>query len=676
MGGESPKSTSAPTGAVFLSYASQDADAARRICDALRAAGIEVWFDQSELRGGDAWDRHITKQIRECALFLAVISAHTDERSEGYFRREWHAAVERMRDMADDRTFLLPVVIDSTREGTARVPDRFRDFQWLRLPAGVTPPAAIERIQQLLSPPESMKPLRQAARDDSGADTFGDGHVAQSLGKPKWLRPALLILAVTVISGGAYFSFNRHAPRGPLTSASASEKSIAVLPFADMSEKHDQEYFADGMAEEIINLLVKIPDVKVIGRTSSFQFKGKAEDLRQIGSTLGATHLVEGSVRRSGTHVRVTAQLIDARDGTHRWSETYDREARDALTVQDEITAGLVRALQLELIGGASGVKPRTLPRNPEAYDAYLRGLHSFNRFDEPGLDEAAIDFKRALELDPLFIPAAEQLARTLCDQPSFGFVPPSIAAFEHAREAAVSVLKLDSHSAVGHAVLACVHLWYDWDWAAALKETTVAISRAPPDAFTLFTASIERMAAGQWKEAVRIADAALAVDPLQPSAYESISWVYLRSGRFAEAEAAARRALQISPTYTGAHRDLGNALLMQGKAEEALAEMQDETLVGWQQVGLVLANQALHRTQDASARLARLEAEHSADMAMGIAEAYAFNGQKDQAFSWLDKAYAQKDIFLWSIKGDPFFKGLEGDPRYKTFLRKMNLPD
>jgi adenylate cyclase len=520
-----------------------------------------------------------------------------------------------------------------------------------------------------------MKPVRQAARENSGAETFRDERVPRSLGKPKWLRPALLILAFAVIAGGTYFSLSRHAPRRPLTSVSASKKSIAVLPFADMSEKHDQEYFADGMTEEIINLLVKIPELKVIGRTSSFQFKGKAEDLRQIGSTLGAAYLVEGSVRRSGTHVRVTAQLIDARDGTHRWSETYDREAHDALTVQDEITAGLVRALQLEVIGGASGVKPRVLPRNPEAYDAYLRGLHSFNRFNEPGLDEAAVDFKRALELDPLFIPAAEQLARTLCDQPSWAFVPPSVG-FGHAREAAVSVLKLDSHSAVAHTVLAYVHLWYDWDWAAALKETTIAMTQAPPDAFTLFTASIERMAAGQWKEAVRIADAAIAVDPLQPSNYENISWAYLRSARFAEAEAAARRALQISPTYSGAHRDLGNALLMQGKAEEALAEMQDETFVGWQQVGLVLANQALHRAQAANAGLARLEAEHSADMAMGIAEAYAFNGQKDRAFSWLDKAYAQKDIFLWSIKGDPFFKNLEGDPRYKAFLRKMNLPD
>jgi TIR domain len=166
MEGESPTPASTTTGAVLLSYASQDAEAAKRICDALRAAGIEVWFDQTELRGGEAWDSHITKQIRECALFLAVISARTDERSEGYFRREWRAALERMRDMADDRTFLRPVVVDSTHEDTVRVPDRFREFHWLRLPAGATPPAAIERIQRLVSSLETVKPVRQAARED------------------------------------------------------------------------------------------------------------------------------------------------------------------------------------------------------------------------------------------------------------------------------------------------------------------------------------------------------------------------------------------------------------------------------------------------------------------------------------------------------------------------------
>jgi TolB-like protein len=665
--------------AVFLSYASQDTEAAQKICEALRAAGIEVWFDQSELRGGDAWDRKIRDQIRHCSLFIPIISAHSQARLEGYFRREWKFAVERKRDIADELAFLLPVVIDETPERGASVPEGFHEVQWTRLPGGAASQEFIQHVSRLLTghqdhPP---KPVVQAPQPSlPPAPTRPAAGSKSASSRRMWT----LLIAAAAAAIVAYIGIDRyvlhrntHPPVVPATSA--MDKSIAVLPFADLSEKHDQEYFADGMAEEIINLLTKIPGLKVIGRTSSFQFKEKAEDLRQIGNTLGAAYLVEGSVRRSGTHVRVTAQLIEARDGTHRWSETYDREARDALTVQDEITAGLVRALQLEVIGGASGVKPRTVPRNPEAYDAYLRGLHSFNRFDEAGLDEAAADFNRALELDPVFVPAAEQLARTLCGQPTWGFVPSSVG-FEHAREAAISVLKLDSHSAVGHTVLACVHLWYDWDWAAALKETTIAMTQATPDAFTLFTASIERMAAGQWKEAIRIAGAAMAVDPLQPSAYENINWAYLRSGRFAEAEAAARRVLQISPTYTGAHRDLGNALLMQGKAEEALTEMQKETFVGWQQVGLVLANQALHRAQNASAELARLEAEHSADMAMGIAEAYAFNGQKDQAFSWLDKAYAQKDIFLWSIKGDPFFKNLEGDPRYKSFLRKMNLPE
>ena len=661
-----------PSHAVFLSYASQDVGAAKRICDALRAAGIEVWFDQSELRGGEAWDRQITGQIRECALFLAVISAHTEQRSEGYFRREWRVAVERMRDMADDQAFLLPVVIDSTREDAARVPDRFREFQWLRLSAGETPPAAVERIQRLLSPAGPM-----AATPEIVAPTGGrPAPVAQNRARLPWLKPSLLATGLLVLGASLYLTIDRLVllRRTPPASVAARDKSIAVLPFIDMSEKRDQEFFADGMAEEIINLLVKVPNLKVIGRTSSFQFKGKAEDLRQIGGTLGAAYLVEGSVRRSGSHVRVSAQLIDTHDGTHRWSDTYDREARDVLAVQEEIAAALVRALQLEVVG-LPGVESRAQPKNAEAYDAYLHGLHAFNRFNQPGFDEAVADFKRALDIDPTFVPAAEQLARAYCDEPSWGFVPPAVG-FEQARDAAMSTLKLDPQSAVGHTVLACVHLWYDWDWSAASKETTTAMTLAPRDGFTLVTACDERIALGQWTEAIRLADAALSVDPLLASAYENLNWAYLRSGRFAEAEAAARRILQISPTYGGGHRDLGNALLMQGKAEEALAEMRDETFVGWQMVGLVLANQALRRAREADAALARLEAEHSTDMAMGVAEAYAFNGHRDQAFAWLERAYAQKDIFLWAIKGDPFLKTLEGDPRYQAFLRKMNLPD
>jgi TolB-like protein len=677
MTNESPHATDIPRQAVFLSYASQDAHAASQICDALRAAGIEVWFDKSELRGGEAWDQAISKQIRECALFLPVISTHTDERSEGYFRREWRLAVERMRDMADDREFLLPVVIDATHESTARVPERFREFQWLRLPEGATPRALIERVQLLLSPPGPQQSVRDLAPAAASNGALHPGRPVASAPRPRRLRWVLLVLAALILAGVAYRSAVRHASpqRELLTSVPAAQNSIAVLPFVDMSETHDQEYFADGMAEEIINLLSKIPGLKVIGRTSAFQFKGKAEDLRQIGITLGAGYLVEGSVRRAGPRVRVSAQLIDARDGTHRWSETYDREGRDALSVQDEITAALVRALQLEVIGGASGRKPRALPSSAEAYDAYLRGLHSLNRFDEPGLNEAAVDFRRALELDPQFTPAAEQLARVLCDQPSWGLVAPSVG-FEDARVAAEAALRLEPHSAVAHTILAAVHIWYDWDWAAARRETTLAMAGTSPDAFTFFTASMGRMAAGEWTDVMRLTDAGITIDPLQASAYEMSSWVSLRSGDYPAAEAAARRALQITPTYRGGHRDLGNALLLQGKLEEALAEMQRETFSGWQQVGIVLANRALRRDSEANAAQARLEAEHSADMALGIAETYAFAGRNDQAFSWLDRAYAQKDIFLWAIKGNPFLRNLDDDPRFKLFLRKMNLPN
>jgi len=270
---------------------------------------------------------------------------------------------------------------------------------------------------------------------------------------------------------------------------------------------------------EIINQLVKVPELKVIGRTSSFQFKGKTDDLRKIGTALGATYLVEGSVRRAGDHVRVTAQLIDTRDGTHRWSETYDREADDALKVQDEIAAGLVRALQLE-ITSLTHLQGRVLPKNGEVYDSYLRGLHALNRYDQRGFDEAAAHFRHALELDPSLVPAAAQLTRVLFDETSFGFVAPQIG-FEQARMAATQVLRLDSESALAHAYLGGVHYAYNWDWPAAEQELRTAVRLAPDDPTVLLIAAEERMVVGQLPEALNLTDTAVAADPLHAAVYE-----------------------------------------------------------------------------------------------------------------------------------------------------------
>ena len=680
MGGDLPAAVARAAGAVFLSYASQDAEAARRIADALRAAGIEVWFDQRELRGGDAWDQKIRHQIRDCALFVPIISANTDARPEGYFRLEWKLAVDRSHLMADDEPFLIPVVVDGIRDATARVPDRFRQVQWTRLPSGETPPAVVERVSRLLAHDLGVAP----ARPQQTATP------APMLRASSWRTPAFVLIAAGTVIGVSYVAVDKFvlskraadvggasAPIAQATAPAQSpipEKSIAVLPFVDMSEKKDQEYFGDGMAEEILNLLVTIPELKVIGRTSSFQFKGKPDDLRKIGTTLGAAYVVEGSVRRSGDHIRITAQLIDTRDGAHRWSETYDRDASDVLKVQGDIAANLVRALQLE-VTSASHLQGRALPRSDEAYDRYLRGLHAFSRFDQAGFDEAVADFRRTLEIDPSFAPAAEQLANTLLNEAAWGFVPPATG-FERARAAAKAVVMLDSKSALGHAVLGEVHQWYDWDWPSMAQEMATAVSLAPADPIVLVIAGQARVPTGDWNEAVRILDAGLAADPLRATLYEAKYYAYLRLGRIREAESAVRRLLEISPTYAEGRYDLGITLLVQDRPEAALSEMLQETLPAWRAAGLAVVYHALHRTKEADAELARLVADHSGDRALCIAETYAFRGQKDQAFHWLERAYAQKDFYLWLVKGDPLLKNLEGDPRYKAFLRKMNLPE
>jgi TolB-like protein len=441
-----------------------------------------------------------------------------------------------------------------------------------------------------------------------------------------------------------------------------------------MSEKHDQEYFADGMAEEILNLLARIPELKVIGRRSSFQFKGKTEDLRQISTALGAAYIVEGSVRRSGDHIRVTAELIDALDGTHRWSETYDRDIGDVLKVQGEVATNVVRALQLE-VTNLLALSSRQSLRSNEAYDIYLRGLHAKEQFNRRGEEEAVADFRRALELDPSFVESAEGLATTLANIAFEGYVLPQTG-WEQARTAASRVLEMSSKSALGHALLGIVHVRYDWDWPAAAREFDDAISLSPNLPIVLNYAAKNRVALGDWSGAAQLVSAATTLDPLDPGFEYGRGVLYLRMGRTAEAEHTFRRMLDISPTFEEGHFCLGTALLLEGSADAALLEMRMETRRAWQLAGLALTYQALLRPSDADAALERLESEFANNSAMQIAEVYAYRSRKSDAFKWLERAYAQKDVHLWSIKGDPLLKNLEGDARYGAFLRKMNLPE
>ena len=328
---------SLPTGAVFLSYASEDAEAAARICEALRAAGVEVWFDKSELRGGDAWDSQIKKQIHDCALFVPLISAHTNARIEGYFRGEWNLATRRLVNRAHDAAFLMPVVIDETREADARVPEEFLRAQWTWLPGGETPPAFARRVRQLLGLDPAPVPTAKAAATGAVEPSARKSWFCTADAVRRWCAGSAFPSCAAAGSGWwGFLVLPRHERRAcgeagttavsPL--AAPNEKSIAVLPFADMSAGKDQEYFADGLSEELLNLLAKLPELRVIGRTSSFQFKGRNEDLRVIGEKLNVAHILEGSVRKSGEKLRITAQLIRAADGSHLWSQTLRPHAR------------------------------------------------------------------------------------------------------------------------------------------------------------------------------------------------------------------------------------------------------------------------------------------------------------------------------------------------------------
>ena len=363
MVGNGPHSLNAASRAAFISYASQDAEAAGRICEALRAAGIEVWFDQSELRGGDTWDQSIRKQIKTCAMFLPVISRTTHDRVEGYFRLEWKLAVDRSHLIAADRAFLLPVVIDDTREDEERVPERFREVQWTRLPGGVTPTAFVERVRRLLSGELSQRPTRTTLE---AARVPGESTSPKPAG-PFWRsKAAFLATGAALIVALGYLAANRlvlskrgaevgaaPAPivqNAPASAFSPPPHSLAVLPFVNMSGDPSQEYFSDGLTEELLNTLTRINELHVAARTSAFSFKGKDADINTIARKLNVAAVLEGSVRRSTHTVRITAQLVNAVTGFHVWSQTYDRNLGEVLTLETEIAASVANALKVTLL--------------------------------------------------------------------------------------------------------------------------------------------------------------------------------------------------------------------------------------------------------------------------------------------------------------------------------------
>jgi len=1093
--------------AIFLSYASQDAEAAKRICDALRAAGVEVWFDQSELVGGDQWDQKIRGQIGSCALFIPIISANTQARLEGYFRLEWKIAAQRTHTMADEKAFLLPILIDDTRDADAKVPPEFRAVQWTKLPAGAASPAFCARVQKLLggeaevrgqtsdisgqksknpeprtgnrrlsrwwwiapifgmtmalalvlresrketAPPPAVAPAaaaqteaqklvqqaqaiyaksdeldretmfladdlvkralaldpaepsawalaarlsyimvwqgydssearkadlqRQSARaralapepdsvpvqlavvnaqvaaafanfqsasnrqdlmsverdlralaqrapqdyqvqralgqtyrflqrpeealksmqralelsdGDPGiaADLInvllrrkryaeaealvapalarraigrilvldvmfktvwrGDLAAAQSAVSawPGWLlredrgafmawqawlwgrqpeqaldvaqrlsrdylrdnwftgpravltarahelagheeaaqadwrtvlrivdrelagspddvaalfwkawaqsrlgdtagaqatstllqqrnlttstffrttSPALLWstmgrtdLAVEQLRASfgavddAYavtrkmleldpaYATLRADPRFPeLRDAAlapksetldpkptrppeADEKSVAVLAFANLSDDKANEYFSDGISEELLNVLAKVPGLKVSARTSAFYFKGKEVPVPEIAKQLGVAYVVEGSVRKQGDKVRITAQLIKAVDGFHVWSDTFTRDLKDIFAVQDEIAGLIAKNLELKMGFAPAGTRQAV---SPEAYQEFLVGRAAAAKASMADLQEAVGHFERAVALEPKYTAAWVQLASAHTRLGRWGGAP-TLASWASARMAIDRAIALEPDSPDVLSALGWILRTGEWEWRGAERAFRRALALQPNNPEILAGTAVLLFNIGQIDEAFRLARQAVQLDPLNPGTQIDLSIMFFESRNWAESERAARRALQLAPDGTSYHSVLAWPLINQGRYAEAEAEIAlDTDLV--QQSGtmglLAIARGDLPKVREMLARLeglARTQPDR-ADLQTCTAWLHAGLGDKDRAFAALEKARASRDPSMAWLRENTELTPLFSDPRWNELLRKVGLTD
>jgi TolB-like protein/Tfp pilus assembly protein PilF len=668
MQGEPPTQASTPTGAVFLSYASQDVGAAQRICGALRAADIDVWFDQSELRGGDVWDQMIRKRIKVCALFIPVISRHTHERREGYFRLEWKLAVDRSNLMSATQAFLVPVVIDDTREDDEEVPERIRDVHWTRLPGGETPPAFVERIQRLLSGETAA-----GARSPRDAAAQGASAPRKLMGR----RTGVLYgaIAAVVLLALGYFGLER------LNRSKASvpgTASIAVLPLANESGDVSQQYFSDGISEDLITALSQFPGLKVIGRTSAFQFRDSKEDSRSIGAKLGVAHLLEGSVRRAGDVVRVSAELIDTADGRTQWSERYDRPYKELFALQDEITHAVAQALRAKLLldEHAAAQSERPPGGSLEAYNAFLQGQFYAPRNTEADMRKAIEYYTQATEIDPRYAIAWSNLARTRTD---FGqaFLEGSEAqdAYAKAREAVDRALALAPSLAAAHVARGFLLQFADFDWRGADAEYRRAIALAPNDGPAKFELGYLRATFGELERAIELTRQALATEPLRPNWHNWLAVYLLAQNRLDEAERAIRQAIELNPTGVGYHTRLATMEIQRGNAQGALEAAQREAPGVWQDLALALARQIGSDRIAADAALRTLIEKDANTSAYDVARVYALRNDATATFEWLNRDFSTRDGGFTNLLFDPFILRFKGDPRFATFCRKVGLP-
>jgi serine/threonine-protein kinase len=464
----------------------------------------------------------------------------------------------------------------------------------------------------------------------------------------------------------------------PVVGAAPSEKSIAVLPFVDMSEGRDSEYFSDGVTEEILNALVRVRHLHVASRTSAFAFKGKDLDIRTMAEELNVATVLEGSVRKAGNRLRITAQLINATDGYHLWSETYDRELEDVFQVQDEIARSIVEALKVQLDMQATPHLVTQATANMDAYTLYLKGRYVYNKFRREDLQQSLTYYEQALQADPTYARAYGGIADSWMSLADDWYSPEE--AYPKAKASVERAIQLDDSLAEAHTAIGKVLAWFEWDFQAAELALRRAVARSPSYAEGHYALASALPSNGNLEEGLAEMREALALDPLSSEFSGWVARFLLYSRRLEEAIEQCQETIRLDPQYYYAHVRMGNALLAMGKAEEALNAFREQaTRTG--DVVSVRAYEAqalavLGRDGEAREILESLENEERYVRPEFLAGAYGALGEMDRAFEKLEEAYASRSAGLVYLHIDPAYDSLHGDPRFKEMVERVGLAD
>jgi adenylate cyclase len=643
----------------FLSYASADAEVAKQVCARLEASELRVWMAPRDVPAGAHYADALVRAINASRSLLLILSVNSVD--SAHVSKEVERASSKRKPIVAIRLDAAPL--------TPAFEYFLSESQWVDARDGLD--AAMPRLT------DDLRQLVTGARSATGVPA---GRPSPKVPVKARTRVPVLALAVAALAalilGGWWLGksqgwWARMAGATP-TAPTATANSVAVLPFTDLSEKKDQEYFSDGLSDELIDLLGKIPNLRVPARTSSFYFKGKPSTLPEIGKVLNVSHVLEGSVRKSGTALRISAELVNVADDTRVWSETYDRTLDDVFKVQDDIANAVVTALKVTMLGD---VKARAAPtNNSEAHLQYLRALE-WIRSQGGSYEDAVAALKKAVELDPSFADAWIALAATYVS----GFVGAGYGSYESVRREAFNdvqrALAINPQLAPAHSILAEIYYQMDWTPAPARAELERALAIDPKDSLAIWIKGYMANCEGRFDEAIAMHSESLDIDPLAADNYRQIGNADYRAGRLDAGIAVLSDALKRLPAAPTIHYRIGLLLLAQHKPEAALAEFSAEQSAAFRLLGIPLALDKLGRKEEADRSLAQALTLDSVinGASYQVAIVYANRGDKDRAFHWLERGVQQRDAGMLWMKYDPILRPLSHDPRFNAILAEMH---